>query len=80
MASPDFIFTDHGSITMVRCTGTKALEHLHANTDEDVQWSGAHLAVEPRYAADLSAQLCRDGFAVELPDGRVVTAADLRED
>lgn len=71
----DFDFSDHGSLVMVTPRNENAREHLAENTDG--QWLGYALAVEPRYAADLSALLCRDGFTVELPDGRVVTAADL---
>ncbi len=72
----DYDFSDHGSVVMVTPKNTAAHDHLAAHTDG--QWLGNALAVEPRYAPDLSADLCRDGFTVELPDGRVVTAEDLR--
>lgn len=75
--TPDYDFQDHGSIVTVRPTNDAAREHLATHTAGT--WLGHSLAVEPRYAPELSAALCRDGFAVELPNGRVVTAADLRE-
>lgn len=71
----DYDFTDHGSLVMVTPRNDAAHEHLSLNSDG--QWLGNSLAVEPRYASDLSAELCRNGFTVELPDGRVVTDADL---
>jgi hypothetical protein len=77
MSIADFDFHDHGSLVMVHCTNANALAHLQENTDG--QWMGDALAVEPRYAPDLSATLCRDGFSVELPNGRIVTADDLAE-
>jgi hypothetical protein len=79
MSTPDFDFHDSGSITMVHCMNARALDHLAGNTGDETQWMGDALAVEPRYAPDLAADLCREGFTVELPDGRIVTAADLRE-
>jgi hypothetical protein len=78
MSKADFDFHDHGSLTMVHGLNEAALAHLKAHTDG--QWMGSALAVEPRFAADLAADLCRDGFTVELPDGRIVTASDLREE
>lgn len=75
----DYDFSDHGFCTMVHCRNKAALDHLATHTGDDAMWSGMALAVEPRYAPDLSAELCRDGFTVELPNGRVVTAADLAE-
>lgn len=74
--SIDYDFTDIGSLTLVTPQNDAAREHLTEHTDG--LWFGGALAVEPRYAPDLSADLCRDGFTVELPDGRVVTAEDLR--
>lgn len=74
MSTPiDFDFVDAGSLVMVHCMNAPALEHLRAHTD------GHALAVEPRYAPDLSADLCRAGFTINLPNGRTVTAADLRD-
>ncbi len=71
----DFDFADHGSLVMVRCMNDEAHAHLAARTDG--MWMGRALAVEPRYAPDLAAALCRAGFSVDLPDGRVVTEEDL---
>jgi hypothetical protein len=75
----DFDFQDHGSITTVTALTDRAYDHLTGNVSDEAQWLGGALAVEPRYAPDLAADLCREGFTVELPDGRTVTAADLRE-
>lgn len=72
---PDFDFSDVGPFTLVTPLNYTAREHLTVHADG--QWIGDALAVEPRYAPELSANLCRDGFAVELPDGRVVTGEDL---
>jgi len=74
-ARPDFYFLDTGSLVLVTPKTRAARRHLTAHTDG--QWLNDALAVEPRYAPELSAGLCRDGFTVELPNGRVVTAADL---
>jgi len=71
----DYKFSEHGTITLVHPCNDSALAHLESRTGG--QWLGYGLAVEPRYAPELSALLCRDGFAVELPSGRVVTAEDL---
>lgn len=74
----DFDFSAGSSLTMVRCCNDAALDHLSSNVGDDALWMGDSLAVEPRYAPDLAASLCLEGFMVELPDGRVVTASDLR--
>lgn len=79
MPKPDYDFNDCGSIVMVRPLNDAARDHLAEHLGEEAQWLGGALAVEPRYAPDLSAELCREGFAVELPCGRVVTDADLVE-
>lgn len=73
--SPDFDFSDVGPFTLVTPMNDEAREHLAEHTDGT--WQAGSLVVEPRYAPELSADLCRDGFSVELPDGRVVTADDL---
>lgn len=75
MATADFDFLDTGSFTIVTALTPKAHKHLKRHTSGT--WLQGGLCVEARYAADLSAQLCRDGFSVDLPGGRVVTAADL---
>lgn len=72
----DYDFRDNGTIVLVCPMNDAAREHLEEQTGEEL-FRGA-LPVEHRYAPDLSAQLCRDGFTVELPNGRVVTAGDLR--
>jgi hypothetical protein len=77
MPKPDFTFTDCGSITLVRPDNADAQAYLEEATEG--QWFAGALACEPRYAPDLSAELCRAGFCVTLPDGRDVTAADLVE-
>jgi hypothetical protein len=76
---PGYYFQDHGTLTMVCCLNAAAFTHLKDHTDDEAQWMGRSLACEPRYAPGLAANLCRDGFTVQLPDGRVVTADDLAE-
>lgn len=71
----DYTFMDLGPLTLVSPLTDAAREHLESHTDGT--WTGGALAVEPRYAPALSALLCRAGFAVELPDGRVVTEENL---
>lgn len=75
----DFIFVEQGSIVTVQCMNPPALAHLREHTSEEAIWTGNVLVGEPRYAPDLSGALCRDGFIVRLPNGRVVTAEDLRK-
>jgi len=74
----DFDFHQSFSLTMVYCMNPNALAHMQEHTGDEAQWMGDGIAVENRYAPDLSAELCRAGFTVGLPDGRVVTAEDLR--
>lgn len=73
----DYEFHNAGSLVLVHGMNDFALDHLRENSDG--QWLGGAMAVEPRYAPQLSADLCRDGFSVKLPGGRIVTADDLAE-
>ncbi len=75
--TPDFDFSDNGSITLVTPLNDAAHAHLSEHTGG--LWHCGVLAVESRYAPELSAELCRAGFVVELPDGRIVTEEDLRQ-
>lgn len=74
----DFNFLDVGSFVLVRPEHEGVDDTLCALVDDDAMWQGDNLIVEPRYAPELSAMLCREGYTVELPNGRVVTSADLR--
>jgi hypothetical protein len=42
----------------------EATEWLHVNVQEDAQWFGGALVVEPRYVANLVDGLSEEGFAV----------------
>lgn len=45
----------HGSIVTIKPRTAEAREALKAMVQEDATWWGGHLAVEPRYLADLLA-------------------------
>lgn len=73
----DFDFNEQSSgLTIVTPLNSRAQDHLW-DVCGDATWHGRSCVVETRYAPELSASLCRDGYSVDLPDGRVVTAADL---
>lgn len=75
----DFDFVEMGSITLVVTLNPDAEQHLADNVGEEAQWVGGGLAVEGRYGPELAASLCRAGYTVCLPDGRVVSEEDLAE-
>lgn len=60
----DYTVENHGSLFLFRPETPEAQAHLEAHVDDEAQWFGDALAVEPRYAADLAAQLGDDGFVV----------------
>lgn len=72
---PDFDFQENASFTLVTPRNDGALAHLESHTEGT--WLGGALCVEHRYAPELSASLCRTGFTVELPSGRIVSGEDL---
>lgn len=60
----DYMFEHHGSLYIVHCANTAAHEHLVEHTNDEAQWMGRALVVEPRYASSLAEQLIDDGFSV----------------
>lgn len=61
-ASADFIFSNYGTVVMVRPTTSRARRHLAAFTNGT--WYHGELAVEWRFAADLAIGLRSDGYVV----------------
>jgi hypothetical protein len=55
---------NHGSITLVRPLTGAAKTWLEENVQEDAQYLGSALAVEPRYVDDLVAGMTGDGLTV----------------
>ena len=63
----DYTFENHGSIWLCRPTSDTAYHHLRNHVDDDnSQWLGDALAVEPRYVESLAAALEDNGFSTEL--------------
>jgi hypothetical protein len=60
-----FTVEDHGSIVLVRPLTDDVEEWLEEHTDEESQWFGGALVVEPRYLSPLLAGMFEEGFAVQ---------------
>lgn len=60
----DFHVHNHGSIFLVEPLHGPAKEHLEDHIDDEAQWFGHQLVVEPRYIVDLVALLQDDGWEV----------------
>lgn len=60
----DYTFENHLSLWLVRANNIGALEHLQENVQEDAQWFGEALAVEPRYVDGLAEGLRENGWSV----------------
>lgn len=60
----DIRLENHGSVFLVRPMNDKAQEWLKNAVQEDAQWLGNALAVEPRYVAGLMEGLSDEGFQV----------------
>jgi hypothetical protein len=61
----DYSFENHGSLFLVHSHTPEALAHLKSHVDENAQWLGQALAVEHRFAYDLSLALQDDGFQID---------------
>lgn len=60
-----FRVENHGSIALVRPLTADVEAWLDANVQDDAQWFGGALVVEPRYVADLVLALVQHGFAAQ---------------
>jgi hypothetical protein len=60
-----FSIEQHGSIVLVRPLTDDVRKWLEENTDEEAQWFGSALVVEPRYFPPLHAALIEEGFAAQ---------------
>jgi hypothetical protein len=62
----DVLVTDHGSIVLFKPATKSALCWLLNNTQQDAQWFGGALVVEPRYVDTLLDGLHGEGFIIEM--------------
>lgn len=60
-----FNVEDHGSIVLVQPLTADIREWLQEHTDEEAQWFGGALVVEPRYVSSLVSALINEGFAAQ---------------
>jgi hypothetical protein len=58
-----FSVENHGSIVLVRPLTDDVRAWLEAHTDEEAQWFGRALVVEPRYVEPLVLGMIAEGFA-----------------
>lgn len=61
---PDFTFINHGSLWICSWNNERAGEHLREHTNDETQFWGDGIVVEPRYVQSLADQLAQDGFTV----------------
>ena len=64
MNSPDFSIENHGSILLFRMNTPASVRWVTENVQQDAQFFGDALVVEPRYARDLAAGIATDGLEV----------------
>lgn len=57
-----FDIENHGSLFLVRPGTADVAAWLREHTDEEAQWFGGALVVEPRYVGDLVEGLIAEGF------------------
>ncbi len=55
----------HGSVVLVRPLTPDVRSWLEEHTDEEAQWFGGALIVEPRYVAPLVSALIEEGYAAQ---------------
>lgn len=61
----DFLFSDHGSVTILTALTAAANEWIDAHLPEDRQtWGPCGTVIEPRYAAAIIEGLQADGLTV----------------
>jgi len=59
-----FELDDHGSIVLVRPLTDDVRAWLDEHVEEDAQWWGGALAVQPDYVVPLVGALMDEGFAI----------------
>ena len=57
-----FTVENHGSIVLVRPLTADVRTWLEEHTDDEAQWFGNALCVEPRYVEDIVLGLIEEGF------------------
>lgn len=72
----DFSFVQTGSFTIIS-PEHDAVDGVLLDLCPDGMFQGNSLICEDRYAPELSLELCRDGYRVMLPGGRVVSEQDI---
>lgn len=61
----DFLFADHGSITVLSAITPAALQWVDEHLPEDAQhWGPAGTVIDPRYVADIVQGIINDGLVV----------------
>ena len=60
----DFSLTDHGSIVVLTPLNNEAREWLDRSIDDEAQWFGRGLVIEPRYVGDIVDGIIADGLTV----------------
>jgi hypothetical protein len=60
-----FSVENHGTIVLVRPHSDDVKSWLEEHTDEEAQWFGSALVVEPRYVAPIVEALVEEGYALQ---------------
>ena len=60
-----FSVEDHGTIVLIRPHTDDVAGWLYENVDDEAQWFGKALVVEPRYVEALVHALVEEGFAAQ---------------
>ncbi|HSV08566.1 MAG TPA: hypothetical protein VLI07_18765 [Candidatus Binatus sp.] len=60
-----FSVNDHGSVVLIEPHTMDVLAWLRGHAQEDAQWFGMALVVEPRYVDSLVTALIQEGFAAQ---------------
>jgi aromatic ring-cleaving dioxygenase len=60
-----FSVEDHGSIVLIRPLTDDVRDWLADHTDDEAQWFGRALVVEPRYVVDIVTALVEEGYAAQ---------------
>lgn len=65
MSAPDFIFSCHGTVTLLYPATEAARDWIAEHIPEDAQRLGEAVAIEPRYAGDILEGAMNDGLTIE---------------
>lgn len=60
----DFSFANHGSITLLTPRSRKAKSWLNEHINEEAQYWGASVVIEPRYVGAILQGIADDGLTV----------------